>query len=223
VETSLRPSSLRKRSAILDAAELIFLRDGYATANMDELAERSGVSKQTIYSHFGSKRTLFVEMATRMTGVGSDRVHLEAVGPGDAEQMADYLERYALRLLDSVLDPHLVALRRLVIGEASRFPDLARAFWVNGPNRSMQAMSERFARLTKLGVLETPDPDVAAQSFNWLVMATPLNAAMMLGDAALPGPTERRQIAEEATRVFLAAYGTATATTTHRPYETNTR
>jgi AcrR family transcriptional regulator len=199
---------------MLDAAEEIFLRDGYATANMDELAERSGVSKQTIYSHFGSKEKIFVEMATRMTGIASDRVHREVPEPNDTEEMADYLERYALRLLGSVLDPQLVALRRLVIGEATRFPDLARAFWVSGPSRSMQAMSERFTRLTGLGLLETHDPDAAARSFNWLVVAAPLNAAMMLGDAGIPGPTELRQVAAEASRVFLSAYG-------HRPRRTH--
>lgn len=207
MEPSLRPSSIRKRSAMLDAAEVIFLREGYAAANMDHLAERSGVSKQTIYSHFGNKEALFTEMVTRMTGDASDRVHLELPEPADAEGMAEYLQHYALRLLDIVLDPHLIALRRLVIGEASRFPDLARVFWSSGPSRSMQAMSERFAHLTELGLLEARDPDVAAQSFNWLVMATPLNAAMMLGDASLPGPRERAQIAAEAIRVFLAAYG----------------
>jgi len=124
-ETSLRPSSLRKRSAILDAAEMIFLRDGCATANMDELADRSGVSKRTIYSHFGDKRSLFVEMATRMTGSAFHSVHPQIADPDDAAEMTDYLESYALRLLDSVLDPHLIALRRLVIGEATRFPGLS--------------------------------------------------------------------------------------------------
>lgn len=203
----LRPSSARKRAAILDAAEAIFLRDGFATANMDELAELSGVSKQTIYSHFGSKESLFVEMVSRMTGGASDRVHLDVPDPAKAEELPGYLRRYALRQLDVVLDPRLIALRRLVIGEASRFPDLARVFWNSGPSRAMQAMSERFARLTDLGMLGARDPDRAAASFNWLVMGSSLNAAMMLGDQAIPAASERPQIAAEATRVFLAAYG----------------
>lgn len=210
VETSLRPSSRRKRSAILDAAETNFLREGYATTNMDEVAEISGVSKQTIYSHFGSKEALFIAMATRMTGNAADQVDLGVPELNDAEETIDYLHRYALRLLDIVLDSRLISLRRLVIAEALRFPDLARAFWISGPNRSMRAMSERFAQLTERGVLDTPAPDIAAQSFNWLVMAMPMNAAMMLGDSAIPKQAERSSIAAEATRVFLAAYGPAT-------------
>ena len=203
----LRPSSARKRAAILDAAETAFLRDGFANANMDELAERAGVSKQTIYSHFGSKESLFIEMVTHKTGDASTRVHLDVPDPADAEDLPAYLQRYALRELDVVLDPRLISLRRLVIGEASRFPDLASAFWNGGPNRAIEAMSKRFARLTTLGLLNAHDPDIAAQSFNWLIMASPLNAAMMLGDEAILTPPERSRTAAEATRVFLAAYG----------------
>lgn len=205
--SQLRPSSARKRAAILNAAETAFLRDGLANANMDEVAERSGVSKQTIYSHFGNKESLFVEMVTRMTGDASNRVHLDVPDPADAEELPEYLQRYALRQLDVVLDPRLISLRRLVIGEASRFPDLASAFWRGGPDRAMDAMSKRFARLTTLGLLNARDPDIAARSFNWLIMASPLNAAMMLGDEAILAPPERSRIAAEATRVFLAAYG----------------
>ena len=51
------------------------------------------------------------------------------------------------------------------------------------------------------------DPDIAAQSFNWLIMASPLNAATMLGNEAILTPPERSRTAAEATRVFLAAYG----------------
>lgn len=205
--SQLRPSSARKRAAILNAAETAFLRDGLANANMDEVAEGSGVSKQTIYNHFGNKESLFVAMVTRMTGDASNRVHLDVPDPADAEELPEYLQRYALHQLDVVLDPRLISLRRLVIGEASRFPDLASAFWRGGPDRAMDAMSKRFARLTTLGLLNARDPDIAARSFNWLIMASPLNAAMMLGDEAILAPPERSRIAAEATRVFLAAYG----------------
>ncbi len=47
---------------------------------------------------------------------------------------------------------------------------------------------------------------MAASQFNWLVMAEPLNRAMLLGDSAIPKPAELRRHAEEAVRVFLAAY-----------------
>ena len=66
--------SARKRRAILDAATEIFLRDGYLGTNMDEIAARSEVSKQTVYKHFVSKEALFVEIVSSMTDAAGDIV-----------------------------------------------------------------------------------------------------------------------------------------------------
>ena len=55
----------------------MFLRSGYLGTNMDELAARSQVSKQTVYKHFGSKEALFVELVTSMTDAASSSVHNE--------------------------------------------------------------------------------------------------------------------------------------------------
>lgn len=207
-ETASRPSSRRKRQAILDAAEEIFVRDGYDAAVVDEIADRSGVSKQTVYAHFGNKPTLFVDVVVGATAAAADAVGPE-VEPPPSEDLRDHLEGYGRRLLDVVLRPRLLGLRRLAIAEVRRFPQLGEAFWAGGPRRAMAAMSERFALLHAAGLLEVSDPEVAARTFNWLLMANPLNEVMLLGDAAIPDDDERRIIAAEATRVFLAAYGVA--------------
>ena len=73
----------------------------------------------------------------------------------------------------------------------------------------MTSMMARFRRLAELGWLRADDPEVAASSFNWLVMSRPLNEAMLLGDRAVPQPAELRRHCAEAARIFLAAYGTA--------------
>ena len=70
-------ASARKHRAILAAAEEMFLRSGYLGTNMDELAARSQVSKQTVYKHFGSKEALFVALVTSMTDAASSSVHNE--------------------------------------------------------------------------------------------------------------------------------------------------
>ena len=206
---TLRPSSARKKQAILDAAEVVFLRDGYLGANMDELAARSGVSKQTVYAHFGSKEALFVALVSAMTTAAGDEVHDPVPDPADRSELPDFLSAYAERQLTAVLTPRVLQLRRLVIGEVSRFPDLGRALWDGGPTRAMTSMAARFERLTALGWLRADDPETAASSFNWLVMSKPLNEAMLLGDRAVPEPAELRRHCAEAARIFLAAYGTA--------------
>lgn len=198
--------SARKRQAILDAATDVFLASGYLGTNMDEIAALSGVSKQTVYKHFSSKETLFVEIVLAMTGQAGDRVRsepLEFVG-GDLKA---FLEDYAIRQLTVVLTPRLMQLRRLVIGEVGRFPDLARALYEAGPKRAMTSLAALFDDLGKRGLLTIDDPWTAASHYNWLVMSEALNAAMLLGDTAIPPVAQLERHAKDGVRVFLAAYG----------------
>ena len=199
--------SARKRQAILEAATEVFLKGGYLGTNMDDIAVRSGVSKQTVYKHFSSKEALFVEIVTSLTNTASDAVHNEIPPLGPGGDLAEFLEGYAYRQLTVVLTPGLMQLRRLVIGEVSRFPALAKALHASGPKRALAALAATFERLAERGLLEIPDPALAASQFNWLVMSEPLNQAMLLGDQAIPKPAALRQHARDGVRVFLAAYG----------------
>ncbi len=203
-----RPSSLRKRSAILEAAEQVFLADGFLGANMDELTTLSGVSKQTVYAHFGSKEGLFVELVTSMTRGAGDGVHTDDLpDPSSAASLQTALVDYAVRQLTAVMTPRILRLRRLVIGEEARFPELARVLWENGPERAVAALADHIARLHEQGWLVAVDPRGAAGYLNWLVMGEPVNRAMLLGDDDLPGPDAVRDHCAEAVRIFLAAYG----------------
>lgn len=199
--------SARKRRAILEAATEVFLKGGYLGTNMDEIAALSGVSKQTVYKHFASKEALFVEIVTTMTGAAGDLVYDDQpVLPGDGD-VAAYLRDYALGQLTVVLTPRLMQLRRLVIGEVNRFPDLARVLYEGGPQRAISLLAAIFTDLAERGLLTIEDPIVAATHFNWLIMADPLNRAMLLGDDAIPSPEELRRHVAEGVRIFLAAYG----------------
>lgn len=203
---SLRPSSARKLQAILDAAEAVFLRSGYADASMDEVSALAGVSKQTVYSHFGGKERLFVSVVGHITADAAARVHYEEPDPEDVHAMSSYLENYARRQLDVVLDERVLAIRRLVIAEATRFPQLAETFWQRGPSRAIEEMTSRFARFAGAGLLTVPDPAASARAFNWMVMGHALNAAMLLGPAGVPDAAARADIAADATRIFLASH-----------------
>ena len=199
--------SERKRQAVLAAATQTFLKSGYLGANMDEIAANSGVSKQTVYKNFGSKEALFIEIVSSMTGAADLRVHTAPAEPEDAAGLERFLFDYAYRQLSVVMTPQLMQLRRLVIGEVSRFPDLARVLYERGPQRAIDVLAAVFARLDARGLLNCPEPEVAATNFNWLAMAEPVNRAMLLGDGDLPGDAKLRATAKEAVRVFLAAYG----------------
>lgn len=210
-ETEDPGRSARKRRAILAAATEVFLKSGYLGTNMDEIAALSRVSKQTVYKQFASKEALFVEIVTSMTDQAGDLVRDEVADLDRGGDVAEYLLDYASRQLTVVLTPRLMQLRRLVIGEVGRFPELAKVLYERGPQRAMAALTAVFRRLSERGLLAIDDPPLAASHFNWLIMSAPLNQAMLLGDAAIPRPAALRRHAAEGVRVFLAAYGTASA------------
>jgi TetR/AcrR family transcriptional regulator, mexJK operon transcriptional repressor len=95
----------RKRQVILDAATELFLQGGYLGTNMDEVAHLARVSKQTVYKHFASKETLFVEIVTSMTNAASDAVHNAMPRYVDGSDLAEYLCDYAYRQLEGNYSP----------------------------------------------------------------------------------------------------------------------
>jgi TetR/AcrR family transcriptional repressor of mexJK operon len=203
------PRSVRKRSAILDAATTLFLRDGYLGTSMDEIAALAKVSKQTVYKHFADKESLFSAIVTAAVDAAGDPVHDEVAALADSDDLAADLRALARDQLGKVVQPRLMQLRRLVIGEAGRFPELGRAFYDRGAGRTTAALASAFERLTERGLLQADDAELAAAHFNWLIMAAPVNRAMLLGDGAIPSPAELDRYAEGGVRAFLAAYGRA--------------
>jgi TetR/AcrR family transcriptional repressor of mexJK operon len=199
--------SIRKRRAILDAGTTLFLRDGYLGTSMDEIAALAKVSKQTVYKHFADKESLFSAIVTAAVDAAGDPVHDEVAALADSDDLAADLRALARDQLAKVMHPRLMQLRRLVIGEAGRFPELGRAFYDRGAGRTTAALALAFERLTERGLLRADDPELAAAHFNWLIMAAPVNRAMLLGDGAIPSSTELDRYAEGGVRAFLAAYG----------------
>jgi TetR/AcrR family transcriptional regulator, mexJK operon transcriptional repressor len=201
------PRSVRKRGAILDAATTLFLRNGYLGTSMDEIAALARVSKQTVYKHFADKERLFSAIVSAAVDAAGDPVLEDATGLADSDDLAADLRAFARGQLERVVQPRLMQLRRLVIGEANRFPELGRAFYERGAGRSIAGLAHAFERLTARGLLHADDPELAAAHFNWLVMAAPVNRAMLLGDDAIPTAAELDRYAEGGVHAFLAAYG----------------
>jgi AcrR family transcriptional regulator len=199
-------TTAKKRAAVLEAAAKVFLSGGYLGASMDEIADLAGVSKQTVYTYFSNKEALFAAMASALSNEANDRVHNNVAEFGEDDDLEGYLVGYAVRQLEVVLIPRILQLRRLVIGEVGRFPELGAALYAGGPGRAIASLAATFERLADRGALSVRDPLLAATQFNWLIMSAPLNRTMLLGDGAIPSSKELREHAREGVRMFLAAY-----------------
>jgi AcrR family transcriptional regulator len=123
VETRRRRKAERPKE-ILEAAFEEFSRNGYAATALDEVAERAGVTKGTIYVYFDSKEHLFISMVRDFTKATLDTV-IEMFESHEGST-ADLL-----RAQFSFIYEHIVGDRRrrevlrMLIAEASRFPALA--------------------------------------------------------------------------------------------------
>jgi len=198
-----------KRRAIHAAATEVFLQHGYLGASMDEVAAKAGVSKQTVYKQFENKERLFAEIVLGTNEQLADnlaKAYAETLdGATDAREA---LLALAYRLLESLTSDGILQLRRLVIAEADRFPEVCGAWFTTGFEKSLEALGQALTRLTDRGLLRTlDDPTLVAYQFAGLVMYKPMNRAMFAGTRQRPKPDELETLATRAVDVFLASYG----------------
>lgn len=191
---------------ILEAAKKLYLEKGYAGTSTDEIAALSAVSKQTIYRHFADKDELIAAVLVDAIAAAEAQGAEGFEALSETDDLARDLQIFARQHIADVMQPHIMQMRRRLIGEVDRFPKLALAWYEAGPRRGHLKLKKCFERLRDRGLLRVSDPMLAAEHFNWLVLSVPLNLAMF--DANAPIDTEKfNYFADEAARVFLAAYG----------------
>jgi TetR/AcrR family transcriptional regulator, mexJK operon transcriptional repressor len=203
---NLATRSSQKQQAIVDAAATHFLSAGYQGTSMDEIAATAGVSKQTIYKHFADKERLFEACVLGALDRAGDPFRAEIAAMLAATDLSAGLLQLATAYLETILRPEVLAFRRMVIGEAGRLPELARAYYERAPERTMAALADGFARVAERGALQIDDPEAAARHFAFLVIGPVLDRSLFCGDQPLPAVAE----VEAAVRVFVTAYGPRT-------------
>ena len=191
-----------KRQALEKAAATVFLRDGYAGASVDVIAREAGVSKATLYSHFRSKEELFGAIICQQCG--RFVVEAQTADAANAEP-AQVLRNLGRGFLENLLSPHVLALYRVVAGEAYRFPALGRTVYNAGPGPGRLALAGYFRDLTRKGRLRVKHPEIAADQFFGALLGG-IHFRQIL---ALEPPPTRRQIenwVDEAVTTFLDAH-----------------
>lgn len=176
---------------------------------MDAIAETAGVSKRTVYNIHGGKEALFRAVLQEAIDTAEDFARASgevAAQVGDTADLDDDLRDLAVRQATAVLGGGIVRLRRLLIGEAERFPEPASEYYARAPGRVMGALSELFATFADHGLLEVDDAEVAAEHFSFLVLGALLDRAHFMPTANAPAPDDVTARALAGADVFLRAY-----------------
>ncbi len=194
-----------KRQEILDAATMVFSENGFVGASLDEVVAAAAVSKQTLYKHFTDKASLFRQIVLEI-GNEVDAQFLDLPEPAAIDDVEDWIQALALRFSRSVMDPKVQRIRRLVIAEAPRFPDLAITYWERGFQRVIATVAEHFRELAGAGKLQAPDPLIAAQHFAGLLLWIPSNRTMFSGRPDVVTADELEGYARAGAGAFLRAY-----------------
>ncbi|SDR57169.1 transcriptional regulator, TetR family [Rhizobiales bacterium GAS113] len=199
--------SARKDREIIQAATAAFVSRGYDGTSMEEIATKAGVSKQTVYKHFTDKETLFTAVVQSTANHANDVVESVTTLLSDTKFMEGGLQQLARHVVTMLMDEELLKLRRLIIANADRMPQLGRSWYEKGFGRMLASMASCFQKLTIRGLMQTSDSYLAASHFFGMLLWIPMNEAMFTGNSSPRSKAELERHADASVEAFLLAYG----------------
>ena len=178
-----RPKDLGKRAAILDAAKRLFATEGFAGASMDQIAAEAGVSKLTVYSHFGDKDSLFSEaIQAKCVEMMPDELFVT----DNEAPLRGQLLGIGHAFFTLISSDAAIATQRMMMT-----PDtddrVRQMFWQAGPARTETALAEFLGARVARGQLAIDDLALASRQFFCLIKGE-VHAHMMCGLCAAPDP-----------------------------------
>ena len=199
---------VRTRAAVVDAARTLFLQKGYAGTTMEEIAALAGLTKRTMYNNYPDKEALFTQIVADVIAFAeafARGLHEEFTVGITSTNLGEKLDDLGRRMALAIARPEVIALRKLLIGEARDFPALAADYYDRAPGQVIDALASGFAHLTRRGLLQVKDSRRAAAQFAYLVAGEPLDRAMLTG--TIPPKAHLIDCSAEGVRTFLARYG----------------
>lgn len=197
-----RPKDLAKRAAILEAAKHMFTTHGFDGASMDQIAAEAGVSKLTVYSHFGDKETLFAAAVRAFCEqqLPSAMFQAEAGLPVRARLLAIAHAFYAM-----ITSPEALAGHRMLCTPQLTDSPLPQMFWEAGPMRVQTEFAALLERRITAGELQIDDVPRASAQFFALLKGEP-HAQMVFGCGNSLCRTGVSEHLEASVDMFLRAY-----------------
>jgi TetR/AcrR family transcriptional regulator, mexJK operon transcriptional repressor len=200
------PGWQRKHETIAAAALTLFARDSFDRTSVDAIAAEAGVSKRTVYSHYGDKENLFLQVLSQTYGTLRDRVK-DVVDRtlGDVDDLEAALTACVRGVVSNITQtPERAALVRLAISEAPHFPAILGIWRGRG---IVPLFTEPLAKLAASGRLAADDPALAADHLSALTLGQVNNKSLM-GTVPL-SDAETDRIITSGISVFLRAYAPA--------------
>ncbi|KAF1687258.1 TetR family transcriptional regulator [Pseudoxanthomonas broegbernensis] len=197
-----RPKDLAKRASILDAAKRLFVEQGYQGVSMDQIAAAAGVSKLTVYSHFGDKETLFsAAIAAKCREVLPDDLF---VRPPDGP-LHDQLCAIGHAFFRLITSEEAISMHRMMSTPGTAENDLRELFWEAGPRRTQEVFGGFLQACVDAGQLRIDDVPLASSQFFSLLKGE-LHPMLICGLRAGHGPGEVARHIDATVEFFLRAY-----------------
>jgi TetR/AcrR family transcriptional repressor of mexJK operon len=183
---------------ILDAATALFLSQGFGATSVEAVARKARISKRTFYHRFDDKPALYRAVVQRLLQRWLPQFEAAFDAPAP---LATVLERSARRMLSLALSPEALALRRLLLSEAERFPELVEIVIAQGARRGIERIATLLEDERRAGTIALDDCQFAAMQFQEMVLAIPLRRAMGFGGPM--GADEQARWAQQCVALFV--------------------
>jgi AcrR family transcriptional regulator len=187
---------------IFAAAATVFFSEGYGAASIEEIARRAHISKRTFYARFENKPAVFRAVVQgiikRMTPTDTTTDKLF-----EGKNVEEVLRRIAPIILNASLSSDALSLQRVILAEATRFPELALIMEEQGMRReAIRRIADLLTHKTKTESSTTPA--FAAEQFIFMLTAAPQRRALGLGTPL--GVKELGKWANDTVDLFLKGY-----------------
>ncbi|HEY6785869.1 MAG TPA: TetR/AcrR family transcriptional regulator [Trebonia sp.] len=194
--------SERKRDAIARAALTLFASDGYERTSVDAIAAEAGVSKRTVYSHFGDKESLFLSVVREThEGMLARIGEIVSLVQWDRDLLSALTSCVTEITRSIVRAPDRATLGRLLMAEAPHFPDVIDLLHTR---EIAPIIAEPLEKLAVAGRLAVTDARQAAEHLAALTFGQ-VSTRSLMGTVPL-GEDEMARLIASGVQVFLRAY-----------------
>ncbi len=197
-----RPKDPNKRAAILEAARRMFTLHSFDGASMDQIATEAGVSKLTVYSHFGDKSALFSAVVRTYCEQSLPDALFE---PAPDVPLRERLMQIARAFFAMFSSAEAIAGHRVMCTPKAHDSKLPGLFWEAGPQRIQSVFSQLLERRIAAGELEVPDVARAASQF-FVLLKGDIHTRLVLGQCNPLTPACIEEHLEASVDMFLRAY-----------------